>query len=211
LPGSEKKTTENGTNAIDNLTKGVGELKTSENSRRGRGTRGGQRGGRDNTRRIEVPKTDFDFESANAKFNKHDLVKEAIATGSPVGTPTDINGPTEDGPGSKRGSEAGISVPVGVSYNKSSSFFDDISSEIKDRAENKETGQRFGGREFRNEERQKNLETFGQGSVDNYRYGRGRGGRGGRGPARGRGRGYNGRGGNNASRGNKQGPAAVEG
>ena len=80
-----------------------------------------------------------------------------------------------------------MTIPAAVGYNKSSSFFDNISSEIKDR--NEEGGNKLGGREFRSEERQKNLETFGQGSVDNgYRGGYGRGGRGrGRGYGRGRG------------------------
>ncbi|EMT73247.1 hypothetical protein FOC4_g10004613 [Fusarium odoratissimum] len=79
-----------------------------------------------------------------------------------------------------------------VAYNKSRSFFDNISSESRERTEN--GGQKPGGREWRGEEQRKNMETFGQGSVDgayrNYR-GRGRGrGRGGRGYGRG------GRGGN---------------
>lgn len=212
LPATEKKNTEN-TTTIDTVTKSLSELKSNEqprSTRGNRGHRGGNRGGRDQTRRIEIPKTDFDFETANAKFNKHDLVKEAIATGSPVGTPVDMNGEAaEDGMnGIKRGSEAGISIPVGVSYNKSSSFFDDISSEIKDRAESKAPGQRP-GREFRNEERQKNLETFGQGSVDNYRYGRGRGR--GRGRGYGRGRVSNYRDGGNSNVRSRQAPAPVEG
>ena len=99
-----------------------------------------------------------------------------------------------------------------VAYNKSSSFFDNISSESKDRTE--DGSNRLGGREFRSEERQKNLETFGQGSVDNgYRGGYGRGGRGrGRGYGRGRGtRGsYEGRGGRNGVRGGR-GAVATEG
>lgn len=214
LPVSEKKQANNA-GVIDSVTKAIGELKAGESSRGSRGARGGRaagRGGRDHGRRIEVPKADFDFESANAKFNKHDLVKEAIATGSPIDTLSNVpNGDEiEDGLDNvRKGSEPGLSVPVGVSYNKSSSFFDDISSEIKDRAEIKETGQRVGGREYRNEERQKNLETFGQGSVDNnYRYGRGRGR--GRAYGRGRGRGYDGRGGRSTARG-RQISSAVEG
>jgi len=73
--------------------------------------------------------------------------------------------------------------PAQQAYDKKSSFFDNISSELKDRDESKR------GMEFRSEERKKNMETFGQGSVDNYRGGyrsRGRG----RGGYRGRGRGF---------------------
>ena len=194
LPVGEKKQVDQ-VAAIDGASKAIGELKINESSRgtRGaRGSRGGLRGGRDHGKRVEVPKADFDFESANAKFNKHDLVKEAIASGSPVDTPGNVinGGDVETGiSDGVKGSEPGISIPVGVSYNRSSSFFDDISSETKDRAENKDSGQRMGGREFRNEERQKNLETFGEGSVDGrggrYRYGRSGRGRGGYGRSRG--------------------------
>ena len=173
-------------NAIDNLTKKVNEMRTNDPIRaprhpgstggftQGRGR--GRGGARNTTARVEVPATDFDFESANAKFNKQDLVKEAIA-GSPLveqpppGSPTEAEAPA---PG----------------YNKSTSFWDNISSESKDRMEG--GGGRPGGREWRGEEQKKNVETFGQGSVDNgYRGGyRGRGGR--RGGFRGRGYGGNG-------------------
>ncbi|KAI9742439.1 MAG: hypothetical protein M1818_003973 [Claussenomyces sp. TS43310] len=184
LPGQQ-----NGGNAVDNLTKKVNEMRTNEPIRAprqpgaegfsGRGGREGQRGRgrsgpRQETRKVEVPKTDFDFESSNAKFNKDDLVKEAIA-----GSPLHEKAPSAD--------DSEVSNSVTGSYNKASSFFDDLSSEIKDRAEG--TGQRLGGREWRGEEQKKNLETFGQGSVDNG-YGGGNRGRGrGRG---GRGRGYGG-------------------
>ena len=209
LPASDKRSTENGTPSIENVTKAVGELRASEPRGRGRGYRGSYRGGRGDSRRVDIPKVDFDFESSNAKFNKQDLVKEAIANGSPVGTPAGTPEGTEGH--EKRGNDATISVPAGTSYNKSSSFFDDISSEIKDRAESKDGGQRLGGKEFRNEERQKNLETFGQGSVDSFKYGRGRGR--GRGYSRGRGRGIynpNGRGGAANFRGNRDGHPAVD-
>jgi protein LSM14 len=138
-----------------------------------------------------VPDADFDFASSNAKFNKEEVVKEAIATGSPLGEGTPDGGEAapeavlETTPGS------GAAPPA---YNKSRSFFDNISSEAKDRAES--GGQKPGGREWRGEEQRKNMETFGQGSVDGgYRGGyRGRGrGRGNRG--RGFARGGAGRGG----------------
>lgn len=207
LPAPGPKKQPNGESAMDNLTNKVNEMRTNDNIRTSRqagasayvagnrGGRGGFRGGRprtdSRTKKIEVPKTDYDFASANAKFNKQDLVKEAIASGSPLGSPvsgshdasTDIAAVT----GSRRESEQSISGPT--VYNKTSSFFDNISSESKDRDDSK----KLGGREFRTEEQKKNLETFGQGSVDNnyrggYRgRGRGRGFRGGRGPRSGRG------------------------
>lgn len=179
-----------GNNGVDNLTRKVAEMRTGEPIRAPRhpnntqgfaaGQRGRGRGGaRPDNRKVEVPTTDFDFESANAKFNKQDLVKEAIA-GSPLGEQPpngteEVAEPSDD-----------VVIPAGSGYNKSTSFFDNISSESKDRAE--ANGARPGGREWRGKEQALNVETFGQGSVDNgYRGGfRGRGrGRGGM-----RGRGY---------------------
>ena len=200
-PGQKKQT--NGEIAVDNLTNKVNEMRTNDSIRTSRqpgtggyaaghrGGRGGYRGGRQRdeqpTKKMEVPKTDYDFAEANAKFNKQDLVKEAIATGSSINSPIDGSNDacTEASTNSnRRESEHSVIIPAAPSYNKTSSFFDDISSESKDRDD--VAGKRLGGREFRNEEQKKNLETFGQGSVDNgYRGGsrgrsRGRGYRGGR-------------------------------
>ena len=219
LPTGQAKARDDG---VDHLTKKVNEMRTTDNARgsrqaRGvgngtgyRGNRGGNRGGRDQQRKVDVPKTDYDFESANAKFNKQNLVKEAIASGSPLGSPAAENQTNGDLPiqmlnGDRKNSELSVSTKGGVGYNKSSSFFDDISSEIKDRAEREDTGHRLAGRDFRQEERQKNLETFGQGSVDNnYRYNRGGRGRGRGFRGRGSRGGYNGRNAGNSNRGNRQ-------
>lgn len=161
-----------GTTAMDNLTSKVNEMRVNANrgasSGRGRG-----RGGRQGAAKVEVPDSDFDFAQSNAKFNKEDIVKEAIASGDVPESPSEtMDKELETQPSS--GEPAG-------SYNKSRSFFDNISSESRERAEN--GGQKPGGREWRGEEQRKNMETFGQGSVDggyrNYRgRGRGRGGRG---------------------------------
>ncbi|OCT45757.1 G2/M phase checkpoint control protein Sum2 [Cladophialophora carrionii] len=178
--------TSSATAAVDALTKKVAEISTATAvNGTSRGGRGGSRGGRGNFHRgsgqkkMEIPKSDFDFESANAKFSKEDLIKEAIASGSPLEEP-----PTkEDSAG-----DAGISSPprkeslptAGPAYNKSTSFFDNISSEAKDRTEGSDG--RAIGRQIRSEEFKKNIETFGQGNVDGGYRGRGRGG----GPGRGR-------------------------
>ncbi|KAI9813903.1 MAG: hypothetical protein M1832_006050 [Thelocarpon impressellum] len=196
--------------AVDNLTRKVNEMRTNDHTRgsrqpgsggygagrRGSRVRGGD--GQHQARKVDVPKTDYDFESANAKFNKQDLVKEVIATGSPSTTPTEqstTNGVSEasvDG----AAKDHDIIIPA-ATYNKAASFFDNISSETKDR--NEANGHRPGGREWRGEEVKRNLETFGQGSVDNgYRGGfRGRG--------RGRGSGNRGRGGQRGARGGNRG------
>lgn len=192
---------------MDNLTEKVQQMRTDERTKHSRqpgtggyaaGNRGGRGGRRPSTRAgIDVPTTDFDFESSNAKFNKQDLVKEAIATGSPAGTPgeTDggnpLNGTSVHTGAAVDGHADGEDVVIPEAagqkaYNKSSSFFDNISSELKDRNSAQEDGKRLGGREFRSEERNKNFETFGQGSVDSGYRGGFRG--------RGRGRGFGGRG-----------------
>ena len=227
-PGQRKQIDGQGT--IDNLTKRVNEMRANDNTRASRqpGTgryaaghrgagRGAYRGGRalseQQGRKIEVPTTDYDFASANAKFNKQDLVKEAITSGSPIGSPIErpvINGSSTIDPTERsNGIQPVSSVPTSVGYNRSSSFFDNISSESKDRTE--EGGNRLGGRELRSEERQKNVETFGQGSVDNgYRSGFGRARGRGRGYARGIRGGYGPRGGARGARGGR-GTIATEG
>ncbi|GKU05274.1 unnamed protein product [Fusarium langsethiae] len=170
-----------GGNTMDNLTNKVNEMRV--NAVRGGPagpSRGRGRGGRPmNAAKVVVPDSDFDFAQSNAKFNKQDAVKEAIA-GSPLEAPENLA--VAEHP---EVATTGEEVPV--AYNKTRSFFDNISSESRERTEN--GGQKPGGREWRGEEQRKNMETFGQGSVDggyrNYR-GRGRGrGRGGRGYGRG--------------------------
>ena len=260
-PGAKGGQARDGNAAIDNLTRKVNEMRTDDRVRHSKqpgtggfaaGHRGSGRGGRrghrhdSNAKPIDVPATDFDFESSNAKFNKHDLVKEAIATGSPTAGTTSANSPTAHADGTNgidatadsaapasasagAGGATKTSMPSkadgevvipaapaqGATYNKATSFFDNISSELRDR----EDAGRVGGREFRNEERKKNMETFGQGSVDSsYRGGyRGRGrGRGfrGRGGGYGRGRGGGGGGGGRARGGGSavagQGPMPVQ-
>jgi len=169
--------------AVDNLTSKVNDMRVNAN-RRGRGRGGGGGGGRGGNaqgNKVEVPSEDFDFGAANAKFNKQDAAQSADV-GSPSsevpanGTPAETPAPED----------AGTAAPP--AYNKTKSFFDNISSEARERAEN--GGQKAGGPGWRGEEQRKNMETFGQESVDdgyrNHRGGRGRG--------RGRGRGGRGRG-----------------
>ena len=196
-----------GGSGVDNLTKKVQEMRTDDHIRHGRqqGTgghvtghrgRGRGRGGHhQQTRPVEVPTTDFDFESANAKFNKEDVAKEA--TTSPAATPgTEADAATSNGLDDAVANNADEEVVIPKAdqvYDRKTSFFDNISSEAKDKLS---TGAGGGlgprGQEFRSEERRKNMETFGQGSVDNgYRRGYGRGrGRGFRGGPRGGGGGY---------------------
>ncbi|KKA29101.1 hypothetical protein TD95_002779 [Thielaviopsis punctulata] len=161
-------------NPVDNLSKRVNDMRINANNR-GYQNRGGRHHGGGRHHKIEVPSEDFDFASANAKFNKEEMKSPEQQAAPELDT-----APTEE-----------AEVEAAPVYNKSKSFFDNISSEAKERAAN--GGQKAGSREWRGEEQRKNIETFGQGSVDggyrsNYR-GRGRGG------YRGRGRGGQNRGG----------------
>ena len=191
-PGVQKRPDQTDT-SVDAVTRKMNDMRPYDGPRPTRGShqhaRGGRGGPRSQHKKIEVPESDYDFETANAKFNKQDLVKEAIATGSPAAEADShvVSGEAETG---SNGVANTAGVPaVSNPYNRTASFFDNISSEARDREE------RVGGREWRGEEEKRNIETFGQGSVDGYRgsyRGRGRG----RGQGRGRGynRGYGGRG-----------------
>ena len=164
--------------AMDNLTKKVNEMRL--NAARGT-SRTRTRGGRHPPGKVEVPDADFDFASSNAKFNKEEVLKEVKASPG-----TDATG------GADGQDQVDAKTPAPApAYDKKASFFDNISSEAKDRAEN--GGQKPGGREWRGEEQRRNIETFGSPSVDNgYRPNYRRGGRSRSGMGR---RGFRGRGG----------------
>ena len=148
---------------------------------------------------------DYDFESANAKFNKEDVAKEVAAQSTPTnGTEIAAEGPST--------AQLNAALAEEIFYDKGKSFFDNISCENKDRnaAKTAQDGTTNPSSWKRGEERKLNIETFGQASIDygGGRYGRGgyRGGRGGgyRGGGRGHGSGgYSGRsrGGGNPWRG----------
>ncbi|KAK9325961.1 Scd6-like Sm domain-containing protein [Lipomyces orientalis] len=120
--------------------------------------------------RLDVPASDFNFEESNAKFRKDAIAKEVSAKEE-----DDV----ED-------VEGEVPESTEVFYDRSSSFFDNISSGTKERFEGN-SNDRLG----RQQERQLNMETFGQASVDTGRY-RGRGRGRGRGGYYGRGRGGHG-------------------
>lgn len=159
---------------VDNLTEKVNELRLDQSGRGGRG-RGGRGRGRGGQRGIEVPTVDFDFESANAKFDKSTLAKTA-ANSSPI--------PTGDGAEDLNGKDETVIPAAEPAYSKNS-FFDSLSRDGDENARKAKTGQ-----EFRQNDRRLNMETFGMSSVD-Y----GRGGYRGRGRGRGGYRGGRGRGG----------------
>lgn len=116
---------------------------------------------------------EFDFAESNAKFSKEAIAKESSS----------------------------VIPPKEEFYNKTSSFFDNISSTTKERFEGSDNN--MTGYQRRGEERKLNMETFGQESLynnnnngnSNNNRGRGRGGRGRGGQYWGGNRGYGNRGG----------------
>ncbi|KAI9263341.1 Scd6-like Sm domain-containing protein [Phascolomyces articulosus] len=127
---------------------------------------------------IEIPKSDFDFESSNAKFKKEELLKEVTKKTGEEEDHQSIDSHTEE----NEEDEEVIIPPSDESfYNKDKSFFDNISCESKERSEQDQNG--IDRRAKFHEERKLNLETFGEASVDRPRYRgfRGRGGYRGRG------------------------------
>ncbi|EST08358.1 Lsm14 N-terminal [Kalmanozyma brasiliensis GHG001] len=174
--------------------------------RTGSGAGGAAGGSRGHTNRRgndvsgpSMPNREFDFESANAKFQKRkeDEPAEAVAPTN-GGLLDSIPPPSSESPGSF--------------YDKKSGFFDNISSEVKERYEGANREENVGGNGFfdvpggrgrggrggggrgrgranRQAEEMKNMQTFGDSGANV-----GGGGRGGRGRGRG-GRGGRGRGG----------------
>ncbi|XP_044050022.1 LSM14A mRNA processing body assembly factor a isoform X9 [Siniperca chuatsi] len=172
-------------------------------NRRGRG--GGHRGrGRFNVRRDGPMKfeKDFDFESANAQFNKEEIDREFQSKLKLKDEKTEkaVNGEEKGDSGVETQNSEGNADeegdPLGPNcyYDKSKSFFDNISCDDTRKANDKSGGSVF-PRERRQtwaEERRMNAETFGI----PLRQGRGRGGYRGRG-----GMGFRGGRGRSASRG----------
>ncbi|KAI9597448.1 Scd6-like Sm domain-containing protein [Syncephalis fuscata] len=153
-----------------------------------------------------VPSTEFDFESANAKFDKANLIKEFSqlginVTNSAPATTANIIATTSPAVAPAPDSDNIVIPPASTDafYDRSRSFFDDISCESKERKSEVQVERRD---RRMTQERRVNMETFGQISIDgNARF---RGGR--RGGYRGRGHrgrgGGGGRGGNNNNNNN---------
>ncbi|XP_047204375.1 LSM14A mRNA processing body assembly factor a isoform X5 [Girardinichthys multiradiatus] len=168
---------------VDNLRAAGGAV-----NRRGRG--GGHHGrGRFNVRRDGPMKfeKDFDFESANAQFNKEEIEREFQSKLKLKDEKTEkaLNGEEKADSGvetqKSEGNNEDESDPLGPHcyYDKSKSFFDNISCDDTRKAGDKSGASGF-PRERRQtwaEERRMNAETFGI----PLRHGRGRGGYRGRG------------------------------
>ncbi|KAF8912223.1 Scd6-like Sm domain-containing protein [Gymnopilus junonius] len=169
--------------SLETVERALGDLRVSSaNANTTHSTRGGDV-------ELKVPTTEFDFESANAKFDK-----------SAIGTPT-----------ARRRRAEKAADKVETAYNPQKSFFDSLSSSSANAASGSAGGQgrrgrggaAGGGRNRREEEREKNVATFGEpggvGLLGPGSYVGGWGGYGRRGGRPRRGGGGGGRGGGNGA------------
>jgi protein LSM14 len=140
---------------------------------------------------IKVPATDFDFVGSNAKFDKAAIAAASSKANSTVNGDEGATGSEDD----KVSGEVSKEEEKPVAYNPSRSFFDSLSSSTRPSmstgGENGRggRGRRGGGfgQSRRDEERERNVATFGEpgGSYSGWGgYGR-RGGRSRRGAPRG--------------------------
>ncbi|KAJ2728203.1 hypothetical protein IW152_006041 [Coemansia sp. BCRC 34962] len=160
--------------------------------RGGRGGRGGYQARHNSGRPVEIPESDFDFESSNSKLNKDDLAKEFAKLNVQF---SDNNSRDVAAPAASASLMAEPSTSSSVAAATSSgntgtytqkSFFDDISCEAKERMQMQEFGLSYEERRNRiHAERQQNYETFGQATSDQaqlrynrFQNSRGRGGAG---------------------------------
>jgi protein LSM14 len=130
------------------------------------GRRGQPRGRITEVEQITVPATDFDFQGSNAKFEK--------ASRSPAPAKDDNNNANGEASGETISSEGqeGEKDQHSSAYNKSTSFFDSLSSSADALAPGVDGGQSGGGRgrrgggnmgrNRREEERERNVATFGE-------------------------------------------------
>jgi len=133
------------------------------------GRRSHPRGARPNdVEQITVPATDFDFQSSNAKFEKE--------ARSPVPPKDDSTNGDTSGKNNNNSNNSerqqGDKDQVGLAYNRSTSFFDSLSSSADAPApgvsgghNGSGRGRRGGGnmgRNRREEERERNVATFGE-------------------------------------------------
>ncbi|ODN81305.1 hypothetical protein L198_07791 [Cryptococcus wingfieldii CBS 7118] len=191
LPAKPSTSAISAATALSRVERSLSELSTNDHPPR-RGSNQGQQGygngyGRGYGKEVkqpEVPDAEFDFAKANERFEKErEAIKYASAQGPVVigeVAPNPALAQTQSPPPpslsaflSPQPDQAGpISPPAAAKYQKSS-FFDNISHST--------------GKVSRNEERHRNLDTFGEagGPPPGAFAGQGRGGFGGRGRGRG--------------------------
>jgi len=145
--------------SLETVERALGDLRNSTtntnptasaNNRGGGGRRGGGNASRDvKVGDLRVPTTDFDFEGSNARFDK-------TAVASPLSAKTD-GSVAEDGEAQEDDAPK--------AYNPGKSFFDSLSSSTQGQPPAQRgtgRGGRGGARNRREEERERNVATFGE-------------------------------------------------
>ena len=165
--------------SLETVERAIGDLRVSNANAAvvNGGGRGGRRGGRGQHRggeapvEIKVPETDFDFAGSNAKFDKAAVAAASSKANSAVNGEEGANGVEHGEPsGDKVSGEVAKDQEKPVAYNPSKSFFDSLSSSahpsMSAGIENGRGGRvrRGGGSGMsrRDEERERNVATFGE-------------------------------------------------
>jgi protein LSM14 len=122
----------------------------------------GRRGDEIQAGNIQVPATDYDFVSANAKFDKVALAPQPQSD-SDSDSESDITNP-ENPEAKERKEKKQKEKPKESAYNPSKSFFDSLTANSAPRGNATRGGGRGRGRgrSRREEEAQRNLMTFGE-------------------------------------------------
>ena len=148
------------TASLEKVEKAIGDLRlsTQQSGSANQGRNGGRRNGGRVNNEIKVPAEEFDFATANARFDKVNGVGR-----KPVADSDERTNPSDDEDASKASKEAEKkSEPA---YDPKRSFFDSLSSANTNapRGGGRGGGGRRGaGKSRREEEREKNVATFGE-------------------------------------------------
>ncbi|KAG6331253.1 hypothetical protein ID866_7838 [Astraeus odoratus] len=139
--------------SLETVERALGDLRVSNGAANGRGSRRGQGHGHQDAevRKLTVPTTEFDFQSANARFDKAALAPKKTKESE------DDKRSEGESPGEK---EKDKEEPA---YNPAKSFFDNLTSSTQSAPPPQRGGRRGGGaRNRREEERERNVATFGE-------------------------------------------------
>ncbi|KAL0946386.1 hypothetical protein HGRIS_012616 [Hohenbuehelia grisea] len=149
--GQQRGNVQTAAQSMETVERALSDLRVSNNSNASgpTGNRGGRRAGAAPTKEIKVPNTEFDFQGNNARFDK-------VASKPHVA----------DGESDEEGGAGGPAAEP--AYNPQKSFFDGLTSSTRPVSNGPRGGgpsRRGGpgmGRNRREEERQRNVATFGE-------------------------------------------------
>ncbi|KAG6840828.1 hypothetical protein C0991_004051 [Blastosporella zonata] len=180
-PGRRSNSVHTAAASLETVERALGDLRvsngaatTARGGRRGGAGAGGRGRGDGQQQQIKVPTTDFDFAGSNAKFDKAALTPKAAAPSKQAqdeGEESESEeGEDKEGEDKK---EKEKETEDATAYNPSKSFFDSLSSNTQAPAPTNPNGSGGGfrgrrggrggvGRNRREEERERNVATFGE-------------------------------------------------